>query len=204
MKKILLFGLLFWSIPISAQNLFWSFDDNQQPLTIAPECDARFDEVRGGVYMPSVEDVYHYGSIFLENQSYEIKRQAPYCFLIAAFNGHVDAQFKLAQMYNKGDVLPQDDLSAYKWAFIAALNGKKEAEDFVLTLEQFITTDDLEITNEAIQSTRNQIQQNLDAQLAALTAENQQYQAKQEMLNNPKVPTPTPVTNIFDNKDHFE
>lgn len=204
MKKILLFGLLFWSIPISAQNLFWSFDDNQQPLTIAPECDARFDEVRGGVYMPSVEDVYHYGSIFLENQSYEIKRQAPYCFLIAAFNGHTDAQFKLAQMYNKGDVLPQDDLSAYKWAFIAALNGKKEAEDFVLTLEQFITTDDLEITNEAIQSTRTKIQQNMEAQLAALTAENEQYQAAQETLNNPKVPTPTPVINIFDNQDHFE
>ena len=123
MKKILLLTLALMACSASAQNLFWSFNDEQEPMTIAPECDARFDEVRGGVFMPSVEDVYQYGNIFLENQSYEIKRQAPYCFLVAALNGNADAQFKLAQMYNRGDVLPQDDLSAYKWAFISALNG---------------------------------------------------------------------------------
>ena len=126
MKKMWLLILVLMALPASAQNLFWSFDDEQHPMTIAPECDARFDEVRGGVFMPSLEDVYQYGTIFLENQSYEIKRQAPYCFLVAALNGNADAQFKLAQLYNKGDILPQDDLSAYKWAFIAALNGNKE------------------------------------------------------------------------------
>ena len=195
----------------SAQNLFWSFNDNQDPMTIAPECDAKFDEVRGGVFMPTVEDVYQYGTIFLDNPSAEIKRQAPYCFLVAALNGNADAQFQLAQLYNKGDILPQDDLSAYKWAFIAALNGNKEAEKFTLSLEQFLTTADLEATGSAIQQARLQIQENMQKQLAELKQE-------AEALENPEAaedlkptavrpgnmaPLPTSMTQIFSDSDHF-
>ena len=133
MKKFLLLGCLFFASSFAqAQNLFWSFNDEQKPMTIAPECDAKFDEVRGGVFVPSIDDVYQYGEIFLANASPEIQRQAPYCFLVAALNGNADAQFRLAQLYNKGDIMPQDDLSAYKWSFIAALNGNKEAQKFTL------------------------------------------------------------------------
>ena len=211
MKKILVLGIILLAGTASAQNLFWSFNDEQQPMTIAPECDARFDEVRGGVFMPTTEDVYQYGNIFLENQSYEIKRQAPYCFLVAALNGNADAQFKLAQMYNKGDILPQDDLSAYKWAFISALNGNKAAEKFTLSLEQFLTTDDLEATSAAIQTARLQIQENMQAQLAEL-------QQQEEQLKGPTTdtedkdpathaghlaPLPTSMTQIFSEQDRF-
>ena len=44
MKKLLFLGLILTAWTASAQNLFWSFNDEQQPMTIAPECDARFDE----------------------------------------------------------------------------------------------------------------------------------------------------------------
>ena len=209
MRKLLLLGLLLTAGTASAQNLFWSFNDEQQPMTIAPECDARFDEVRGGVFMPSMEDVYQYGNIFLENQSYEIKRQAPYCFLVAALNGNADAQLKLAQMYNKGDILPQDDLSAYKWAFISALNGNKDAEKFTLSLEQFLTTEDLEATDGAIQSARLQIQENLQKQLADLKKETEpdvdvpDDKPDDEPHGN-LAPLPTAMTDIFSDKDHFE
>ena len=211
MKKILVLGIILLAGTASAQNLFWSFNDDQQPMTIAPECDARFDEVRGGVFMPSVDDVYQYGNIFLENQSYEIKRQAPYCFLVAALNGNADAQFKLAQMYNKGDILPQDDLSAYKWAFISALNGNKDAEKFTLSLEQFLTTDDLEATGEAIQTARLQIQENLQKQLADLKQQAEQLKDPKESKDlkpaavrpGNLAPLPTSMTQIFSDKDHF-
>jgi len=212
MKKLLFLSLVLLANTVSAQNLFWNFNDNQEPMTIAPECDAKFDEVRGGVFMPSVEDVYQYGTIFLENPAHEIKRQAPYCFLVAALNGNADAQFQLAQLYNKGDILPQDDLSAYKWAFIAALNGNKQAEKFTLNLEQFLTTADLEATGSAIQSARLQIQENMQKQLDDL-------KRQAEALQNPEAtkdlkasavrpsnlaPLPTTLTDIFSNKDHFE
>ncbi len=211
MKKLLLLGFILATTTASAQNLFWSFNDKQEPMTIAPECDAKFDEVRGGVFMPTVEDVYQYGTIFLENPSDEIKRQAPYCFLVAALNGNADAQFQLAQLYNKGDILPQDDLSAYKWAFIAALNGNKEAEKFTLSLEQFLTTADLEATSGAIQSARLQIQENMQKQLAdlkqltgTLTNPEDKKDTKTTAVRPGNLaPLPTSLTQIFSDKDHF-
>ncbi|MBQ4471748.1 MAG: sel1 repeat family protein [Alphaproteobacteria bacterium] len=224
MKKLLLILLAFCSVSARAQNIFWSFNDEQQPMTIAPECDARFDEVRGGVFMPSLEDVFQYGTIFLENQSPEIKRQAPYCFLVAALGGNADAQFILAQLYNKGEILPQDDLSAYKWAFIAALNGNKEAEKFTLNLEQFLTTEDLEATSSAIQTARLQIQENMQKQLAALKAETTPVAPIVSQPNGPAsnpvvepgddetvissqngrlAPLPTALTKIFSEEDRF-
>lgn len=197
MKKLLLILLAFCSVNAGAQNIFWSFNDEQQPMTIAPECDAKFDEVRGGVFMPSLEDVFQYGKIFLENQSPEIKRQAPYCFLVAALGGNADAQFILAQLYNKGEILPQDDLSAYKWAFIAALNGNKEAEKFTLNLEQFLTTEDLEATSGAIQTARLQIQENMQKQLAALKAETTSIQP---IVSQPTTPTSNPIVEKGDDE----
>ena len=211
MKKLLFLGFILATTAVSAQNLFWSFNDNQDPMTIAPECDAKFDEVRGGVFMPTVEDVYHYGTIFLDNPSDEIKRQAPYCFLVAALNGNADAQFQLARLYNKGDILPQDDLSAYKWAFISALNGNKDAEKFTLSLEQFLTTSDLEATGAAIQSARLQIQENLQKQLAELKQQNEGLGSSGNTQDLKPVavrpgnmaPLPTSMTQIFSDKDHF-
>ena len=208
MKKLLFICFLLATSAVSAQNLFWAFNDDQQPMTIAPECDARFDEVRGGVFVPTTEEVYQYGTIFLENQSYEIKRQAPYCFLVAALNGNADAQFKLAQLYNQGDILPQDDLSAYKWAFIAALNGNKEAEKFTLSLEQFLTTEDLQATGAAIQDMRLQIQENQQKQMAALASSSDTGRTAPKGTTLPrqtgKAPIPTSLSQIFSQKDHFQ
>ena len=224
MKKLFILMVAFMAGTVSAQNLYWSFDDNQQPMTIAPECDARFDEIRGGVFMPSTEDVLQYGNIFLENQSDEIRRQAPYCFLVAAFDGNAEAQFKLAQLYNKGDLLPQDDLSAYKWAFIAALNGHKEAEKFTLSLEPFLTTRELESTGSAINSERLRIQENMKKKTAeyrqeaetlrnrGATQTSKSKSAKRNLAtfddedSEPEghAPLPTSVTDIFSKEDHFE
>ena len=204
MRLLLLCFVLFASFSAKAQNLFWSFNDEQQPLTIAPECDARFEEVQGGVFMPTTEEVYQHGLMFLEDPSDEIRRQAPYCFLAAAFDGNADAQFQLAQLYNKGDILPQDDLSAYKWAFIAALNGNKEAENYTLTLEQFLTTQDLEATSPAIEAARLQIQENMQRRMEALQQEFAEDGQLDGELAPGQVPLPTPMDEIFDDEDHVE
>ena len=148
-----------------AQDMFWSFDDNQNPLPIPAECDAKFDEIHGGVFMPTVDEMYEYGMGFVKNSALSVQQQGAYCLLGAALQGHPDAQLEVARLYEEGQVLPQDDLSAYKWAFIAALNGNKAAEKVTLMLEQLLTTADLEKTSGAIQETRMQIQQNLQQKL---------------------------------------
>ena len=207
MKKLWFFGWLCFACVANAQNVFWSFDDEQFPLTIAPECDARFEEVRGGVFMPPIDEVYQQGLIFLKNQSPEIRRQAPYCFLVAALDGNSDAQLQLAQLYNKGDILPQDDLSAYKWAFISALNGNKEAEKFTLSLEQFLSTADLEATGPAIQTARLKMQETMQKKIDELKKETQALEAKnkpEEPKRGRLAPLPTEMTNIFSDKDHFK
>lgn len=211
MKKLLFCALCLCSFCVNAQEMFWTFNDEQLPMTIAPECDARFDPVQGGVFMPTTEEVYQQGVMFLENQSPEIQRQAPYCFLVAAFGGNADAQFQLAQLYNKGDILPQDDLSAYKWAFIAALNGNVDAQEFTLTLEPFLTTSDLEATNASIQAARLEIQENMQKQLQSLkpaSDETENGEKKEEPAaakkNGRYAPLPTSMTNIFTEKDRYK
>ena len=119
---------LTWVTASSAQDIFWSFDDNQNPLPIPAECDAKFDEIRGGVFMPTMDEMYEYGMDFIKNTSLSIQQQGAYCLLGAALQGHPEAQLEIAKLYEEGRVIPQDDLSAYKWAFIAALNGNKAAE----------------------------------------------------------------------------
>lgn len=153
-----------WAASASAQT-FWTFDDNQNPVLIPEECEGRFDEVRGGVFNPSITDLYEYGRTFLSSSDLTVKQQGAYCILSAALQGHVQSQFLLAQMYEQGKILPQDDLSAYKWAFMAALGGEKDAERYTLTLEQFLTTDELEKTNAAIQETRMKVQANIQKQM---------------------------------------
>ncbi len=176
MKKYLI-GILCvsWVGLCSAQDMFWSFDDNQNPLPIPAECDARFDEIRGGVFMPTLDEMYEYGMAFVKNNALSVQQQGAYCLLGAALQGHPDAQLEMARLYEEGRVLPQSDLSAYKWAFIAALNGNKSAEKITLMLEQLLTTEDLDLTTGAIQETRMQIQQNLQQKL-----EEERRQAEEE------------------------
>lgn len=148
-----------------AQGTFWTFDDNQNPVLIPAECEGHFDEVRGGVFNPSIDDLYEYGRTFLSSSDLSVQQQGAYCILSAALQGHAQSQFLLAQMYEQGKILPQDDLSAYKWSFMAALRGEKDAERYTLTLEQFLTTDELEKTNAAIQETRLKVQENIQKQM---------------------------------------
>lgn len=167
MKKILTIAIAFlWATTASAQ-IFWTFDDNQRPVLIPEECEGRFDEVRGGVFYPTIDELYEYGLTFLSSSELTVKQQGAYCLLSAALQGHAKSQFLLAQMYEQGKILPQDDLSAYKWAFMAALNGEKDAERYTLTLEQFLTTDELERTNSAIDETRRKVQENIQRQMDA-------------------------------------
>ena len=167
MKKFLAITFVFlWATAASAQ-IFWTFDDKQNPVLIPEECEGHFDEVRGGVFNPDINELYDYGRTFLSSSELSVKQQGAYCILSAALQGHAKSQFLLAQMYEQGKILPQDDLSAYKWAFIAALNGEKDAERYTLTLEQFLTTDELEKTNSAIQETRMKVQENIQKQMDA-------------------------------------
>jgi hypothetical protein len=80
------------------------------------------------------------------------KRQgAGYCLTAAALQGHTEAQYRLAQLYNKGVVLPQNDLVAYKWAFVASMNGHEGATRLALLLEQFLTTEEIKLATASIE-----------------------------------------------------
>lgn len=201
-------GLAF-STPGFSENLFWSFDDNQTPMTIPPECEFKFDEVHGGVFMPTIDELFSYGQKFLKDDSLTVKQQGAYCILGAALQDHAPSQMILARLYEEGKVLPQDDLSAYKWAFIAALNGQKEAERLTLLLEQYLTTPELEKTTASIQETRMRIQENLKKQMEADQEENtQNTDAPAEAASKNAIPDVTGVmpdlNGIFTDADHMK
>ena len=185
MKKYII-GILCvsWISLCSAQDMFWGFDDSQNPLPIPAECDAKFDEIRGGVFTPSVDEMYEYGMAFIKNGALSVQQQGAYCLLGAALQGHSEAQLEVAKLYEEGRVLPQNDLSAYKWAFIAALNGNKPAEKITLMLEQLLTTEDLEMTTGTIDETRRQIQQNLQQKLEEERRQAEEEKAKLEGMHS--------------------
>lgn len=226
MKKIFTTAmLLLIGTSAMAQGTYWTFDDNQQPVLIPAECEGHFDEIRGGVFNPSIDELYEYGITFLSSQDLTVKQQGAYCIVSAALQGHTQSQFILAQLYEQGKVLPQDDLSAYKWSFIAALSGEKEAERYALTLEQFLTTDELERTNGAIQETRMKVQENIQKvlneqkdkieqerqELTRLAQEIKSYGGSMPAVSQPKVPDSQRVRsvmpdllNVFSESDRAE
>lgn len=186
MKKYLRIGLLTTLLPLSisahAQTAFWSFDENNREASIPVQCDGQFDETRGGVFMPSPEELYEQGELFLLEKG-SSKNNAGYCFLSAALQGNVDAQYRVAQLYNKGIVFPQNDLAAYKWAFTAALNGNKEAERLALTLEQFLATEDIELATKSVQAMLPAMSREKNEALTETDEELQKKKAELEQIN---------------------
>lgn len=175
MKKILLGSLVSLTVfatavNASAQGAFWSYDEEGREAVIPAQCDGQFDESRGGVFMPTPDELFEQGEAFLVEQG-PSRINAGYCLISAAVQGHVEAQYRLAQLYNKGIVLPQNDLVAYKWAYIAALNGHKEAEQLALMLEQFMSAEDVQLATASIQD-----------MIPEMTAKKQAVLSEQERL----------------------
>lgn len=192
---------------LKAQTAFWSFDANGDQLDIPLQCDGQFDETRGGVFLPTPEELYDYGESFLLEKGKE-KNNAAYCFLSAALQGHVGAQYRLAQMYNKGIVFSQNDLAAYKWAFLAALHGHKKAEQMALTLEQLLSTTDIDMATQSIQAILPSLTQRKTDSLAILSQELDAKKAKLEQINkeiddmlgikfvSPQLKVPEPILDL--------
>ena len=118
MRRIILTALTLSILPLSAQaqTAFWNYDENNNETLIPAQCDGQFDETHGGVFMPSPDELYDQGELFLLEKG-ETRNNAGYCLLSAAIQGNVKAQYRVAQLYNKGLVLPQNDIVAYRWAF---------------------------------------------------------------------------------------
>ncbi len=185
MKKSALFLAfsLLTAAPALAQTAFWSFDENNNQAMIPPQCDGQFDETRGGVFLPTPQEMYEQGELFLLEKGVN-RNNAGYCFLAAALQDHVDAQFRVAQLYNKGIVLPQNDLAAYRWAFIAALNGHEEAEQMTLMLEQFLTAEDIQLATVPVEQMLPKINNNTSADLQKQEEILTEKKAKLEAINN--------------------
>lgn len=182
LKLTFLICCLSISLNLKAQTAFWSFDANDGQLDIPLQCDGQFDETRGGVFLPTPDELYDYGESFLLEKGKE-QNNAAYCFLSAALQGHIDAQYRLAQMYNKGIVFPQNDLASYKWAFLAALHGHKKAEQMALTLEQLLSTTDIDMATQSIQEILPTLTQKKTDSLMALTQELDNKKAELEQIN---------------------
>ena len=153
--------------PARAQLAFWNYDDSDTESQIPAECDGVFDETRGGVFMPTVSELAERGESFLINPDPVERKKAGYCLIAAAMQGHIPAQYRVAQLYSKGVVLPQDDLSAYRWAFLASLNGHEDAAKLALLLERFLTTKEIELATASINSMRPGISKRYQAELNA-------------------------------------
>lgn len=182
LKLAVLIVCLSLSFTAKSQTAFWSFDVNDEQLDIPAQCDGQFDETRGGVFLPTPDELYEYGETFLLEKGKE-KNHAAYCFLSAALQGHVDAQYRIAQMYNKGIIFPQNDLASYKWAFLASLHGHKKAEQMALTLEQLLSTDDIDLATKSIQSMLPGLTEQKTATLALLESELESKKAELEEIN---------------------
>ena len=134
-----------------AQQAFWNYDDDDNESQIPIECDGVFDENRGGAFLPTAEEMFMQGEEFLINPDPVVRNKSGYCLIGAALQGYIPAQYRVAQLYAKGIVLPQDDLSAYRWAFLASLNGHEEASKLALLLERFLTTEEIKKATDSLQ-----------------------------------------------------
>ena len=182
MRRIILTALTLSILPLSAQaqTAFWNYDENNNETPIPAQCDGQFDETHGGVFMPSPEELYDQGELFLLEKG-EARNNAGYCLLSAAIQGNVKAQYRVAQLYNKGLVLPQNDIVAYRWAFLASLNGSKEAEQLALTLEQVLSADEIKLATETIEPILPTMTQEKSAELQA---QEELLAEKKETLEN--------------------
>ena len=151
--------------PAKAQLAFWNYDDTDSESQIPTECDGTFDESRGGVFVPTTTELAERGEAFLINPDPVERKKAGYCLIAAAMQGHIPSQYRVAQLYAKGIVLPQDDLSAYRWAFLASLNGHEEAAKLALLLERFLTTKEIELATSSINDMRPGIKQRYQSEL---------------------------------------
>ena len=100
----------------------------------------------------------------------------------AALQGHTEAQYRLAQLYNKGIVLPQNDLVAYKWAFIASMNGHEGATRLALLLEQFLTTEEIKAATASVEGLLPQMSAEKQTAL-----EEQQQRVNEKMIELEKI-----------------
>ena len=167
-----------------AQLAFWNYDEDNAESQIPPECDGVFDESRGGVFLPTTEELAERGEDFLLNPDPTERNKAGYCLIAAALKGHVPSQYRVSQLYAKGIVLPQDDLSAYRWAFLASLNGHEEAGRQALLLERFLTTQEIELATSSVQALlpeiTNRYRRELDVQQRKVNAK----QKELDQINN--------------------
>ena len=187
MKKtgfVLIMGIaLLTALSARAQLAFWNYDDGNQEAPIPAECDGVFDENRGGVFMPTAEEMRERGEAFLLDVDPTVRNKAGYCLIAAAVLGNVPAQYRVAQLYSKGFVLPQDDLSAYRWAFLASLNGHEEAERLALILERFLTTQEIELATASITQALPGISSRYRNELEAQQRRGDQKQAELDRIN---------------------
>ncbi len=165
-------GTLLFTTSTMAQT-FWGFDENNEETFIPAQCDGQFDETHGGVYMPTPDELFERGESFLLEKGSN-RSNAAYCLLAAAVQGNVKAQYRVAQLYNKGLILPQNDIAAYRWAFLASLNGSKDAEQLALTLEQLLSSEEIKLATNTVEPmlpTLKQDKKDLLADQEAILAE---------------------------------
>ena len=188
MKKNIFFlvlsAMLLVGMQAQAQTAFWNYDDWDNEAQIPAECDGVFDESRGGVFLPTAEQMAQQGEEFLLNVDPVIRRKAGYCLIGAAMLGHIPSQYRVAQLYAKGIVLPQDDLSAYRWAFLASLNGHEDAGKLALLLERFLTTDDISLATATVQSVLPSISKRYKEELAVQEGRVKEKRAELNRIND--------------------
>ena len=73
-------------------------------------------------------------------------------FLPLAEQGDADAQFNLGVMYDEGEGVPQDYVSAHMWFNLAGTNGDKNAVTNRNTVEKKMTPEEIEKAQEMVRN----------------------------------------------------
>lgn len=183
LMRVLLMCGVFWGGSVQAQSVVWGFDDDNNEVYIPAQCDGQFDEENGGVFVPTPVELFNQGELFLNSGDKAQQSSAGYCFMSAALQGYVPAQYRLAQLYEKGIGVPQNDLTAYKWAYTASLSGDKEAARLALMLEQYLTAEDIELATKDVQTVIPQIKAVTEGELQIADRELNQKKEKLESIN---------------------
>ena len=85
---------------------------------------------------------FELGELFRRDEQAKDYRESAHWFLCAARKGYAQAQYKIGVMYGRGIGVKQDDIKAYAWLKIAAVQGSKQAGSYLRKIAERLSDAD--------------------------------------------------------------
>jgi TPR repeat protein len=107
----------------------------------------------------NMESQFELGNIYINGDGVPINYKDAFTWYEkAALQGHADAQFSLGLMYDKGHIgIPKNNENAYVWYKLASEQGLEDAQRNFTSLENLMTTSEIERANRSLTKLRDKI-----------------------------------------------